>query len=88
MLAFCAVICGADSWVHVELFAKSQLAWFKTFLELPAGVPSHDTFGRVFSVMNPDLPDRNPFHKVSRLSKRDDFRRSNSRNLTASLTNR
>ena len=58
VLAFCAVICGADSWVHVELFARSKLAWFKTFLELPAGVPSHDTFGRVFCVLNPDAFER------------------------------
>jgi predicted transposase YbfD/YdcC len=58
VLAFCAVICGADSWVHVELFAKSKLAWFKTFLELPGGVPSHDTFGRVFSALNPDAFER------------------------------
>ena len=41
-------ICGADSWVHVELFGKSELEWFQTFLELPHGIPSHDTFGAVF----------------------------------------
>jgi predicted transposase YbfD/YdcC len=58
VLAFCGVLCGADSWVHVELFAKSKLAWFKTFLELPAGIPSHDTFGRVFSLLNPDAFER------------------------------
>ena len=58
VLAFCAVICGADSWVHVELFARSKQAWFKTFLELPGGIPSHDTFGRVFSVLNPDAFER------------------------------
>ena len=42
-IAICAAICGADSWVHVELFGKSKLEWFQTFLELPNGVPSHDT---------------------------------------------
>ena len=44
-IAICATICGADSWVHVELFGRSKLEWFQTFLELPNGVPSHDTFG-------------------------------------------
>ena len=46
-IAICAVICGADSWVYVELFGKSKLEWFQTFLELPHGIPSHDTFGDV-----------------------------------------
>ena len=48
-IAICAVICGADSWVYVELFGKSKEEWFQTFLELPHGIPSHDTFGDVFS---------------------------------------
>ena len=34
-IAICATICGADSWVHIELFGKSKLTWFQTFLELP-----------------------------------------------------
>ena len=46
-------ICAADSWVHVELFGKSKLEWFQTFLELPNGVPSHDTFGDVFARLDP-----------------------------------
>jgi predicted transposase YbfD/YdcC len=48
-LAICAVICGAEGWVDIELFGKSKLPWLKTFLELPNGIPSHDTFGRVFA---------------------------------------
>ena len=52
-IAICATICGADSWVHVELFGKSNLEWFQTFLELPNGVPSHDTFGDVFARLDP-----------------------------------
>lgn len=47
-------ICGADSWVEVCDFAEAKLDWLKTFLELPNGVPSHDTFGRVFSMMDSD----------------------------------
>ena len=53
-IAICAVICGADSWVHVEMFGKSKEDWFRTFLDLPHGIPSHDTFGDVFSRLDPD----------------------------------
>ena len=53
-IAICAVICGADSWVYIELFGKSKEEWFRTFLELPNGVPSHDTFGDVFSRLDPE----------------------------------
>ncbi len=52
-IAICATICGADSWVHIELFGKSKLAWFQTFLELPSGIPSHDTCGDVFARLDP-----------------------------------
>ena len=47
-------ICGADSWVHVELFGNSKREWFQSFLELPNGIPSHDTFGEVFSRLDPE----------------------------------
>ena len=53
-IAICATICGADSWVHVDLFGRSKLEWFQTFLELPNGVPSHDTFGDVFARLDPE----------------------------------
>ena len=53
-IAICAVICGADSWVHVVLFGKSKEEWFRTFLELPHGIPSHDTFGDVFCRLDPE----------------------------------
>jgi predicted transposase YbfD/YdcC len=52
VIAICAVICGAEGWVDVELFGKSKLKWLKTFLELPNRIPSHDTFGRVFSMID------------------------------------
>ena len=48
-IAMCAVICGAEGWTDIENFGNSKLPWLKTFLELPNGIPSHDTFGRVFS---------------------------------------
>ena len=53
-IAICATICGADSWVHIEMFGRSKEEWFRTFLELPGGIPCHDTFGEVFSRLDPE----------------------------------
>ena len=53
-IAICAVICGADNWVEVENFGEQKLSWLQSFLELPNGIPSHDTFGRVFAQVNPE----------------------------------
>ncbi len=53
-IALCGVICGADDWVAVETFGREKAAWLGTFLELPGGMPSHDTFGRVFARLDPD----------------------------------
>ena len=52
-IAICAVICGAEGWVDMENFGNGKLPWLKMFLELPNGIPSHDTFGRVFSLIDP-----------------------------------
>jgi len=52
-IAICAVLGGADSWVDVELFGQAKVAWLRTFLALPNGIPSHDTFGRVFAALDP-----------------------------------
>lgn len=54
VIAICAVIAGADNWEDVEEFGKAREEWFKTFLELPNGIPSHDTFNRVFARLNPE----------------------------------
>jgi len=51
-IAICGVICGAEGWVDIENFGKSKELWLRTFLELPNGIPSHDTFGRVFSMID------------------------------------
>ena len=51
-IAICAVICGADDWTDIALFGNSKKEWFATFLDLPHGVPSHDTFGRVFAALD------------------------------------
>lgn len=48
-VALTAAICGANGWADVERFAKAKLDWFRQYIELPHGVPSHDTFGRVFA---------------------------------------
>ncbi len=53
LIATLAVICGADNWTEVEFFGHQKQAWLETFLELPHGMPSHDTFGRVFSLLDP-----------------------------------
>lgn len=52
-LAVCGVICGAESWVEIEEFGKAKQAWFAQVLALPHGIPSHDTFGRVFAALDP-----------------------------------
>jgi predicted transposase YbfD/YdcC len=52
VIAVCAAICGADTWTDVELFGLAKEKWFKGFLELSHGIPSHDTFGRVFGLLD------------------------------------
>ena len=53
-IAVCAVIACAESWEDIELYGRSKRAWLETFLELPNGIPSHDTFRRVFMLLDPD----------------------------------
>jgi hypothetical protein len=53
-ITICGVICGADSWVDIALFGDSRKEWLEGFLELPNGIPSHDTFGDVFSRIDPE----------------------------------
>src|SRR5215210_2227686 len=53
-IAICAVICGADDWSEIELFGNAKHNFFESFLALPNGIPSHDTFGRVFARLNPE----------------------------------
>jgi len=53
-IALCAVISGADSWVEVADWGQEKAGWLHTFLELPAGIPAHDTFSRLFRSLDPD----------------------------------
>lgn len=57
-LSILAVICGADGPTDIERFGKSKLAWLKTFLDLPHGIPSHDTIGHVLGALDPDTFER------------------------------
>jgi predicted transposase YbfD/YdcC len=57
-IALFAILSGCEDWVTVVLYARKKIDWLKTFLELPHGIPSHDTFGDVFSRLNPDAFER------------------------------
>jgi hypothetical protein len=56
--AVMAVICGADGWVQAAQFGKAKRAWLATFLDLPEGIPSHDTFGGLFARLSPEAFER------------------------------
>jgi hypothetical protein len=53
VIALCPRLSGGEGFQDMELFGKSKRAWLQTFLALPHGIPSHDTFGRVFARLNP-----------------------------------
>jgi predicted transposase YbfD/YdcC len=53
-IAICAVVAGADSWDDIEDFGNAKIDWLGTFLDLPNGIPSHDTFRRLFERLDPD----------------------------------
>ena len=55
VVSICAIICGANNFVAIENFGKVREDWFKTFLDLKGGIPSHDTISRVFSLIDPKV---------------------------------
>lgn len=55
VIALCAVLCGAEDWVGIERFGKTKQKWLTTLLDLSEGIPSHDTFSRVFSILNMEI---------------------------------
>jgi predicted transposase YbfD/YdcC len=57
-IAFCAALSGAEDWVAIAAYGRAKAEWFGTFLDLPDGTPSHDTFDRVFSRLDPDAFER------------------------------
>ena len=58
IIAIMAVICCTDNWLEVAQWAYAKRKWLKTFLDLPHGIPSHDTFGRVFAALQPEAFER------------------------------
>ena len=48
-IALCGIICGANDWVAIEAYGRAKESWFRQFLALPNGIPSHDTLGDVFA---------------------------------------
>jgi hypothetical protein len=52
-------LASRHGWVGIETYGKAKEEWLKTFLELPQGIPSHDTFGRVFSQLDPEILEQN-----------------------------
>lgn len=54
VIAICAVICGADTWVEMEAYGRAKEQWLRQFLALPNGIPSHDTFARVLARLKPE----------------------------------
>lgn len=54
VISVCALLCGAETWVEIAEFGKQRFDWFKRYLKLQNGIPSHDTFARVFSLLKAD----------------------------------
>jgi hypothetical protein len=53
LILIAAVLSGAESWNDIAEYGEAKLEWLQTFLTLPSGIPSHDTFNRVFSALDP-----------------------------------
>src|SRR3954469_20610915 len=80
VIAVCAVIACAESWEDIELYRRSKRAWLETFLALPNGIPSHDTFRRVFMLLDPDA-----LHWVLDVTFREDDSRVRDRTAARNL---
>ena len=68
-ISICAVVCGADGWIDIEMYGIARKKWLEKFLELPNGIPSHDTFARVFSQIDPDQFNKSFLSWVKGISK-------------------
>jgi hypothetical protein len=69
-IAILATLAGADSFVAIERYGKAKQSWLETFLELPKGIPSHDTFGRVMAMLSSDALETRFLAWVSSISER------------------
>jgi len=67
-ITIAGVICGADSWNDIENYGKSKESWLKQFLKLPNGIPSHDTFNRLYSAIDPKQLEASFIHWVNAVS--------------------
>jgi len=68
MIAICGTICGADNWVEIESYGNAKREWLETMIPLPNGIPSHDTFGRVFRLLDPEAVQSRFLKWVQRVS--------------------
>lgn len=68
VITLCAVICGAQTWEDIEAYGTQKIAWLRTILPLEYGIPSHDTFGRVFARIDPDMFQKSFFRWVWTIS--------------------
>ena len=69
LIAIAAVLSGAESWNDIALYGEDKREWLKTFLTLPGGIPSHDTFNRVFAALDPEEMERGFAAWVSSIAK-------------------
>ena len=69
LIAIAAVLSGAESWNDIAEYGEDKLEWLKTFLTLPSGIPSHDTFNRVFAALDPEEMERGFVAWVSSIAK-------------------
>lgn len=67
-ISFCALLCGAESFVEIENFGNAKLEWLEQFLELRNGIPSHDTFRRIFILLDPSKLEKAFFDWVNKLN--------------------
>jgi predicted transposase YbfD/YdcC len=68
ILAICGILCGAEGWTEVAEFGKAKEAFFTELLGLPNGIPSHDTFGRVFALLDPQQFEASFVQRVAGIS--------------------
>jgi hypothetical protein len=69
LIAIAAVLSGAESWNDISDYGEDKREWLKTFLTLPSGIPSHDTFNRVFAALDPEEMERSFVTWVSSIAK-------------------